>query len=117
MKKAMTLTEVLVGAIILSLVFSGLLATFVGVRRYIKRANRRLVAVNLAKLDLNELYQEVDESIWNTGNLRTGTRNIGDYTIDRQVYQAAGGNRNRYIVSNVHGRDYRRVSVILNFPD
>ena len=119
MKKAVTLTEILIGAVILSLVFASLLATFVGVRRYIRRANRRLIAMNLAKLDLNDLYREVNENTWNTGGLQAGTTNIPGYTIDRQVYQdtVAPLSLNRYIVTNVPGQDYRRVRVILNFPD
>ena len=115
----MTLTEILIGTVILALVFGGLLATFVGVRRYVRRANRRLIATNLARLDLNDLYREVSENVWNIGGLSVGVTNIPAYTIDQQVYQdtVAPLGLNRYTVTNVPGQDYRRVSVVLNFPD
>jgi len=113
MRKGVSLVEVVVGAIILAIVFGGLLATFVGVRRYVRRANRRLIVVDLISQTMSDLYRAVREDTWNTGTLQAGSTNIGGYTIDSQVYQD-GGSPNSYTVANT-GADYRRVDVTINY--
>ncbi len=112
MRKGVTLTEVIVGAIILAITFAGLLATFVTVRKYVKRANKRLIATDLASQTLNDLYRAVRNDTWDSGALQPGSSNIGSYTIDGQSYQ--GTPANQYSVTTVG--DYRRVSVTINYP-
>ena len=114
MKKGVTLVEVITGAIILAIAFGGLLATFVGVRRYVRRANRRLIAADLVSQTMGDLYRAVREDTWNTGTLQTGATNIGGYTIDSQVYQDVGS-PNSYTVAAT-GSTYRRVDVTINYP-
>ena len=63
-KKAFTLTEIIVGLVILSIVFGGLLAAFTAARKYVLRANRRLVAANLSRSALERLHKEVREDLW-----------------------------------------------------
>lgn len=113
MRKGVTLTEVIVGAVILAVSFAGLLATFVAVRKYVKRANKRLIAVDLAVSQLNDLYRAVRDDTWDSGALQPGSTNLGSYTIDSQVYQDPGA-QNSYSVATVG--DYRRVSVTINYP-
>lgn len=113
MRKAFTLTEVMVGAVLLSGVFAALLTSFVSVRRYVKRANQRLIASDLATRQLNDLYRAVREDTWDSGYLSTGSINLNSYTIDNQVYQDPA-QPNRYTVVDVG--DYRRVSVRINYP-
>ena len=110
----MTLTEVIVGAIILAITFAGLLATFIAVRKYVKRANKRLIATDLVSQTMSDLYRAVREDTWNTGTLQTGATNIGGYTIDSQVYQDVGS-PNSYTVAAT-GSTYRRVNVTINYP-
>ena len=64
-KKSMTLMEVIVGAIILALVFGGLIAALTGARSYVKRADKRLVSVNLIRAAFDELYPAVRADTWN----------------------------------------------------
>jgi len=113
LKKAVTLTEVIAGAIILAIAFGGLLATFVAVRKYVKRANKRLIAANLATQQLDDLYRAVREDTWDdpAGALRDagGPIPLSDFDIDQQNYQG-----NEYTVTTVG--DYRRVSVTINYP-
>jgi len=111
MRKGVSLTEVVIGSLILAIAFGGLLSTFVAVRKYINRANQRLIANDLASQTLNDLYRAVREDTWNTGTLAAGA-NIGPYTIDNQFYQDAGS-VNRYTVTNVG--NFRRISVIMNY--
>ncbi len=110
MRKGVTLTEVIVGAVILSVAFGGLLATFVAVRKYVNRANKRLIAVNLATHQFDNLYRAVSADTWDSGDLQTGSTNLDSYTIDGQSY--AG---NSYSVSATAG-DHRQVSVTINYP-
>ena len=58
-KKAVTLTEILVGAVILAVTCGGVLAAFAGARTYVARADRRLAAANLARAQLNAFYVDV----------------------------------------------------------
>jgi len=59
MKKAITLVEVLVSAIILASVLSGIVATFVSVRRSVGKGGERVTASNLARGRLDSLFAEV----------------------------------------------------------
>jgi len=114
MRKGVTLTEVVVGSVIFAIAFGGLLSTFVAVRRYINKANQRLIASDLASQTLNNLYREVRQNSWDTGALRPGLTNLSSYTIDGQIYQD-GTSLNSYTVTTIG--DYRRVSVSINYPD
>ena len=111
------MVEVVAGAIILAITFAGLLATFVAVRKYVKRANKRLISTDLASQTLNDLYRAVRADQWDAGDpggphpLETTTPGtVNDYTIDNQSYRG-----NSYSVSATPG-DYRRVTVIINYP-
>lgn len=122
-RKAVTLTEVIVGAVILAAVFAGLLASFVTTRKYINRAHKRLVTVNLARAVLDKLYSEVRQDNWNVSSTPLYAQNtdwhvhqlseLGFTTpldIDKLKY---GGN---YEVSQINNRDYRQVRVNITYP-
>ncbi|MFA5008449.1 MAG: prepilin-type N-terminal cleavage/methylation domain-containing protein [Candidatus Omnitrophota bacterium] len=120
-----TLMEVVVSLIILAAVFGGLTATFVGVKRYVSRASRRLVAVNLGKQVLNSLYRHVRADTWDTGALTLGTHTStaadtqvpDSITLENFTYGVAGGaNSNNYVVTAVAGRQYREVTVNIRYP-
>ena len=116
-KKSMTLIEVIIAAFILSALFAGFFATFTGTRRYVNRANRRLIASNLAKAVLNNLYRDVREDTWNAGNLAiTGVPvPLPNYNIDVPGYGSVA-DPNEYIVDAVAGQEYRQVTVTINHP-
>jgi len=122
-KKAFGLTEVLVGAVILAIVFAGLLSSFIGARAYVKRANKRLVAANLIRNVFNSLYKDIRQDRWAwddaAGALRlldaAGAPNtvaLPGYTIDDLTY----GPNNTYNVSAVAGRQYRQVTATVRYP-
>lgn len=114
MKKAVSLTEVIVGAVILALAFGGVLAAFVGARSYITYSNERIVAVNLGRRVLDDLYDQVSADTWNnaTGLLNPGSSPVSqdNYTIGEQKYGP-----NSYVVTNVPGHDYRQVQVDISY--
>ncbi len=113
MKKAVTLVEVIAGAMILSVTFAGLFAAFISVRKYVNRANKRLIAANLVTQQMNDLYRAVREDTWDSGALQLGSTNLSWYIIDGYTYQDAGLPNER-IVTPVG--DYRRVRVKINYP-
>lgn len=110
-----TLMEVIVGLIIISLIFGGIVATFVGVKRYVSRATRRVVSTNLDRQFLNSLYRDVRADTWDAGALSPGTHNAANVVIDNFAYGTAG-TPNSYDVQAVAGRDYRQVTVTVSYP-
>ena len=111
-KKTFTLTEIIVGSIILASVFGGLVASFIAVCCYINKASMRLIAANLLARDvLSRLYNEVREDTYDTGGLSIGNHNNAiNITIDGSQYTGS------YTVSSIQERDYRRVSIAVNYP-
>jgi type II secretory pathway pseudopilin PulG len=117
-KKTFTLTEIIVGSIILASIFGGLVASFVATRRYVNRANTRLISANLARSVLNGLYNEVRQDTYDTGGLSVGTHNnVINVSIDNHQYTGD------YEVSSIDingdgtpDRDYRRVIITVNYP-
>jgi hypothetical protein len=121
--------EVTVSLIILAAVFGGLTATFVGVKRYVSRAYRRVVATNLGRQLLNNLYSNVNARTWNDPfatdrPLSPGTHNSedGDATIPSNgvvvgnfTYGSAGS-RNTYTVTAPAGMQYRQVQEAMGYP-
>ncbi|MDD4182691.1 MAG: prepilin-type N-terminal cleavage/methylation domain-containing protein [Candidatus Omnitrophica bacterium] len=133
--KGFTLMEVVVSLIILATVFGGLTATFVGVKRYVSRASRRLTVVNLGKEALNALYIHVRADTWNNAGaaLAPGrysfaagaiTQVPNSIAIDGFTYGDAAAaviddvwpDPNNYTVRTIAGRDYREVTVHVWYP-
>lgn len=130
--RGFTLMEIVVSLIILATVFGGITATFVGVKRYVSRATRRLTAVNLSKQALNALYVQPRADTWNTGALVPGTYSFtagavtqvpNSITIDGFTYGAgvagvdgAWPDPNSYTVTTIAGRQYRVVTVNVWYP-
>jgi len=123
-KKAFTLVEILVGIVILSIVFAGLLAAFTAARKYVLRANRRLVTANLSRSVLERLYKEVREDYWSGGTypvpgqypLRIATGLTFDGltpAINSAIIADIEGENytGNYDVGAVAGQDYREVAV------
>lgn len=119
-KKAFTLTEIIVGTVILALVFGGLLAAFTAARMYVLRSNRRLIAANLCRSVLERLYKEVREDEWGDGSpypLAEGGSGLSFGGLDPAIDTAEIGDiegetyTGSYDVNAVAGQDYREVMV------
>ncbi|MDD3297009.1 MAG: type II secretion system protein [Candidatus Omnitrophica bacterium] len=126
-KKSGVLIEVLVGAIVLTVVSGTLLLSFISARRYINNANKLLIAANLDRSVLNNLYKEVRQDTWDDSQPESmdGTpigllyapidssqvHNLPDYAIENVEYKG-----NNYTVKSVPGKDYREVSITINYP-
>lgn len=122
MKKTITFIEILTGTLILALVFSGLLASFVSVRKYTRRANKRLVSVNLARDVLNRLYSEVREDNWDVAgtplNATPAFHNLTEIGFSTNTPTVGIINYSgNYAVNSLPGRDYRQVWANITYPD
>jgi len=113
-KKSATLVELLVAAVIVSLVLAAILATFLTVKAYIYRANKRTVATNLSRSNSYSLGKSVSAN-WDdsTHPLSTGTESIDSYSIDGIDY----GPNNEYTVEDEPAFDYRKISITINYPE
>jgi type II secretory pathway pseudopilin PulG len=117
-----TLMEIVVSLIILAAVFGGITATFIGVKRYVSRASRRLTAVNLGRQVLNSLYTRVRADTWNTGLLSVNVSPKNCSVADVQVPNTTAAmdgfayGPNTYTVSQIAGREYREVTVTITYP-
>lgn len=64
-KKALSLVEILVAMVILTIAAAGLFSSFVAANKFISRSKRRLAAVNAARHINEELYKYVRANDWN----------------------------------------------------
>lgn len=63
-KRAVTLAEILISALILVIAASGLFASFIAANKFVNRSKRRMAAVNLARLISEKLYTDVKADTW-----------------------------------------------------
>lgn len=112
--KSLTLVEILVASVILALAFGGVFAAFTAARSYATYSNERVVASNLARQVLEDLYDAVSADTWDSGDLQSGVnRTLPAYSIDNQNY---GDNpANAYRVNDVAGHQYRSVEVDVSY--
>lgn len=107
-KRSFSLTEVLVGAVILALTFGSLLASFVTARNYSVRATQRLIAANIARDTLSSLYPQLSLETWNTIFI-TGTYPLSTINVEVVPYTRS------YTVTSL-GKQYRQVTVSVQYP-
>lgn len=110
-KKAVSLVEILVAALILGIVVAGIVSVFFTARNYIARANKRSVATSLSHSNLRVLPGAVREDTWGSGDLSLGTTSLPQENID--LYSYSG----RRIVRPVEFQDYRQVEIRVSYPD
>ena len=110
--KATSLIEVVIASLILAIVFAGLVAGFVSVRKYIARSQKRLVGTNVSRVDFSALTAAVNAATWDTTSaLAVGTTGFSLPQIDGVIY--AG---NVVVSSPSASANYRQANVNVNFP-
>jgi len=114
-KKSFSFAEVLVGIGIIAIVFGGLLASFVFARNIMQRSSKRLIAMNLARSVLNELYKEVRADTWDVNgeafDPNTDPHSVSNCTIDTINYTT------QYQVNAYTAPiGYRKVTVTVGYP-
>lgn len=68
-KKAVSLAEILISMVILSIVAAGIFASFIAANRITNRSKQRMAAVNLARYISEDLYKYVSADTWTTNLL------------------------------------------------
>lgn len=97
--------EVVVSLVILAFAFGGVFAAFISVRKYVNRANKRLISMNLARRYLESLYSQVDAEFWDKSSsaLSEGSHKTENFFIDNYNYTGI------YQVSKITNQQYREV--------
>lgn len=112
--------EVIVGVLLIATVYVGLLAAFVSVRRYINRANKRLITANLARSIYEQMYNKVRMDNWNNplndlyavNGSNWTQHNRAPFVVDGKQYTPSWQVRNSPL-----GYDYREVKVTIQYSD
>ena len=111
-KKGLTLIEILVSAIILALVMTGLVGIFIGGKRHILHSRSRMTAAELGKYFLEPLQMEVRQDTWSTNCLGgSACPPTTPQTLDNIQYNAT------YNTSAVAGTTVRRARVSINWTE
>lgn len=110
--KSAILTEVIIGAVILAVVFGGVISVLVSVRQHIGRSNRRMAAVNILRSGLSFLDFYVRNDTIDTEWLASGFHQFNDTTLDGLVYTS------NYTVNITPeaGCEYRQVTATVVYP-
>ena len=120
-RKGFTLIEVLVGLLILSVSFGGLIASFDVSKGFIYRSGKRLSASNLTRSVLNDFNNAVRSDTWGTGGSDLSPAG-SPHPVTLPASFAALGYSGTYTVTDVDVNtdgevDYRQVTLTLIYPD
>jgi Tfp pilus assembly protein PilV len=107
-KRALTLLEIIISVVILSLVVTGLVNVFVAGKEYIQHSRRRMSAGEIGKKFLDPLQAYVRQDTWSTNPL--GTKNVPQST--NGIYTAT------YIVTDhPSDSDIKKVKASVSWPE
>ncbi len=106
-RKGLGFIEIIAATVILAFVIVGFFATFVSVRKYMNKSNRRLVAINYMRSYLASFYNAVRED-WYSNN--TGALSLGNHSLSISNPDYSGN----YSVASVPWG--RRVTINVNYP-
>jgi Tfp pilus assembly protein PilV len=110
-QKALTLVEIVVALLILSLTMAGLVNIFIAGKRYILHSRSRMSGGELGKLFLDPLQMQVRQDEWGNNCLSAGIGCPGAESLQGITYTPT------YQVNNVSGTNLRRVKVIINWQE
>lgn len=116
-----SLVEVLVATALFAGMVSVLLATFINAKRLAEPALVKGTAANLARAELDKLYNAVDQSTWNLTDVAQNpippstesptTVALSDLSLNGKTFQRS------YVVSPAEGHAYRRIVMKVNEKD
>ncbi len=102
-----SIVEVVITAVIFSIAAIGIFASISTLRPDSIAVRKKLQALKIGQQVINELYNDIDATTWDTGNLKTGVTHT--QTID--VYSVS------YTLTDVAGMDCRELNLTVNYPD
>lgn len=81
-KKGLTLLEIIISTLILSLVMIGMVNLFISGKRWLLHSRSRMVGAELGKYFLDPLQQQVRQDTWNDPTNCLGTGNCTNETVN-----------------------------------
>lgn len=99
--RGFTMLEVLIAALLLSLVMLGLMNVFLGSKRYILGSRWRITAGELARYFLAPLTLNVSQNTWSTSWLGSGGNYTSNITLDGINYTANYNVTQNFNLTNV----------------
>jgi len=88
-KKGLTLLEILIAALILALVLTGLVGIFVSGKKLVLHSRARMTGGELGKFFLDPLENQVRADQWGNNCLSGGACNLPPETLGTITYNAA----------------------------
>lgn len=110
-RKALTLIEILVAALILAIVMAGLVNVYIASRRYVIHARLRMTGGELGRSFLEPLRMEVRQDSWGSNCLSNSAGCPSSETIDNIGYNST------YNINDVAGTNLRRVTVSIAWTE
>jgi prepilin-type N-terminal cleavage/methylation domain-containing protein len=112
-KRGFSIVEVLVSAVIFSLVMVGLMSVFIAGNNHIVHARERMTSVQLGKFFIDPLQMNVRQDTWGAGNELAvdGTRSGVTQIINNRSFTES------HVVSAVTGTDLRRVTSTISWTE
>jgi len=114
-KKGFTLLEILIAALILALVMTGLASIFLAGKRHLAHTRSKIQAAELGKLFLAPLQQDVRQDQWearsNCLSSDGSTGCPGAQTVDNITYTP------NYNISDLSGTTLKKVKVTINWTE
>jgi len=109
-RKALTLVEILVSAVLFASVVAGFLSVIVSTKRLNARSTHRMQAVYAARQILESLYEDVREDQWDANGLTLGNGTTVTKMVDGIIYTI------NYVVSDAPG-EVRQVDVNVTWQE
>lgn len=110
-KKGLTLIEILISTLILSLVMTGLANIFLAGKRHVLHSRSRMAGGELGRYFLDRLQMDVRQDQWGDNCLSGGAGCPAAQTINNIQYNPA------YNISDVSGTTLRKVKVNITWDE
>ena len=110
--KGLTLAEIIISVVILSLVMLGLTNLFISGKRYILSARSRMTGGELGRVFLDPLQMHVRQDTWD--NATSNSLSVGTFTSNQTVNNIAYSAN--YTISSANNMRKAKVNITWNEP-
>ena len=113
-KKGLTLLEILIAAVIFSLVIMGLASVFLAGKRHLRHSRGRIVASGMGQYVLDPLQMQVRQDQWSANCLGEGINCSGiegSWSIDNMPYTTATA------WTKIAGTGLRKITTRVNWTE
>jgi len=110
-RRGLTLIEIIISVLILSLVMTGIANIFISSKKHLIHTRSRIQAAELGRVFLAPLQKDVRQDLWGSNCLSTGAGCPGQQTIQSIAYTPD------YQISDVAGTTLRKVKVTISWDE